>query len=282
MAQLMQMRRRIKTIETIKKVTNAMRLIAMSGHSKLKSREITIHNYTDSLEQLFYQVKSLIPVDFDPLVRASSKPKQTPLIILIGSHKGLCGTFNEALFKLFEMTFPDSAPIDLIALGNKAISCAQTRHSSLLIETFDKFSRTTLNETVWRLTKIILHPDHPYQRVMIASNVLKTFFIQKPTITQLLPLDPRKKIASTADTFDDYIWEQPIDQLARDLAQLYIEAQLHNALFQSLLAEQAARFISMDNATRNAEGLLDMTKLQYNKLRQAKITREITELVSSV
>lgn len=76
--------------------------------------------------------------------------------------------------------------------------------------------------------------------------------------------------------------EQPAEQLARDLAQLYVEAQLHQALFQSLLAEQAARFISMDNATRNAEGLLDLSKLQYNKLRQAKITREITELVSSL
>jgi len=277
----MQMRRRIKTIETIKKVTNAMRLIAMSGHSKLKGKEITIHGYTQAIEQLFYQIKALTPPEFDPLMRPGTILNPTPLVILVGSQKGLCGAFNEALFKLFETSFPSATPIDLIALGTKAIAFAA--HTSLpMIESFEKFSRANLNETVWRLTKIINNSERPYRTVLIAGNVLKTFFNQKPTIAQILPLDPYKKVDFRSDMFDDYIWEQPATQLARDLAQLYIEAQLNQALFQSLLAEQAARFISMDNATRNAEGLLDLSKLQYNKLRQAKITREITELVSSM
>lgn len=282
MAQLMQMRRRIKTIETIKKVTNAMRLIAMSGHTKLKSKETIIHSYTQAIEQLYYQIKALTPPEFEPLMRPGTVVNPTPLVILVGSHKGLCGTFNEALFKLFESSFPATTSIDLVALGSKAIAFAQTYSNIPLLERFEKFSRTNLNETVWRLTKIIQKPEKPYHTVLIASNVLKTFFNQKPVITQLLPLDPNKKIDIRSDLFDDYIWEQPAEQLARDLAQLYIEAQLHQALFRSLLAEQSARFISMDNATRNAEGLLDMSKLQYNKLRQAKITREITELVSSL
>jgi F-type H+-transporting ATPase subunit gamma len=82
--------------------------------------------------------------------------------------------------------------------------------------------------------------------------------------------------------FEDYMWKQPPQSIIKDLAYLYLTAKLHTILFQSLLAEQAARFLSMDNSTRNAEGLLELSKIQYNKLRQAKITKEINELVSSM
>lgn len=282
MALLIQMRRRIHTIETIKKVTNAMRLIAMSGHSNLKNKEVAIKQYAHIVEKLFYQIKALIPETFDPFARSGITPRTQPLVILVGSHKGLCGTFNEALLKLFATKFPPNEVIDIIALGNKAIHYCQKNYPNLLIKTFEKFSYSTLKDTVWQLSKDITHTDHPYQTVLIASNYLKTFFVQQPAITQLLPLDPNKEIGYQADSFEDYIWEQPVEYIAQDLAMLYIEAQLHEALFKSLIAEQAARFVSMDNATRNAEGLLDVTKLQYNKLRQAKITREITELASSI
>lgn len=282
MALLIQMRRRIHTIETIKKVTNAMRLIAMSGHSNLKIKEITIKEYAQSIEKLFYQVKALTPETFDPFAHLGVTVRTHPLVILVGSHKGLCGSFNEALFKLFEAKFPSDAKIDIIAIGNKAIHYCQKNYPNQLIKTFEKFSYSTLKDTVWQLSKVISHTDHPYQTVLIANNYLKTFFVQQPAITQLLPLDSNKEIGYQADSFEDYIWEQPVEYIAQDLALLYIEAQLHEALFQSLIAEQAARFLSMDNATRNAEGLLDVTKLQYNQLRQAKITREITELASCI
>jgi F-type H+-transporting ATPase subunit gamma len=80
---------------------------------------------------------------------------------------------------------------------------------------------------------------------------------------------------------EQYTWEQNPSDILDDLALQYLTATMYRLLFQSLLAEQAARFISMDNATRNAKQLLEDTQLQYNKLRQAKITRELTELSAS-
>jgi F-type H+-transporting ATPase subunit gamma len=283
MAQLIQMRRRIKTLETFKKIFNAMRLIAMSGHAKLKNKESAITEYTATVEQLYYQIKALTPPEFDPLHKMGTTFNPKTLVIVVGSHKGLCGTFNESLFKLFENSFAQTSTIDVIALGNKAIDYTKKNRQEALITSFEKFSRTTLQETVWRLTQLILHQERPYQTVVVAHNMLKTFFTQKPVITPLLPIATMPvKPTDHEQQFEDYIWEQPVKQIAQDLVQLYIEAQLHRSLFQSLIAEQAARFLSMDSATRNAEGLLDLTSLQYNKLRQAKITREITELVSSM
>ena len=132
-------------------------------------------------------------------MRPGTIPNRQPLVILIGSHKGLCGAFNEALFKLFETSFPSSSSIDLVVLGTKAIAFTQTHTNIPMIDRFEKFSRSTLNETVWRLTKIIQNPERPYSTVLVASNMLKTFFNQKPTITQLLPLDPNKKIDIRSD-----------------------------------------------------------------------------------
>ena len=108
-------------------------------------------------------------------------------------------------------------------------------------------------------------------------------FLYKSPVKQcsfLLPIEQE----NTAEPLskDDYLWEQSPNDLLDQLAYQTLEVQLHYLLFESLLAEHAARFISMDNATRNAQSLLEETQLQYNKLRQAKITKELTELVSNI
>lgn len=117
--------------------------------------------------------------------------------------------------------------------------------------------------------------------VMVFSNRLKTFFIQKPHEQVLIPFSPLANNTQTNSTAE-YYWEQNPKELLDQLAYQTIEAQLYYLIFESLLAEHAARFISMDNATRNAQTLLEDNLLQYNKLRQAKITKELTELVSSM
>ena len=120
-----------------------------------------------------------------------------------------------------------------------------------------------------------------FTSVTIISNTFKSFFVQKPTITQLIPFDQKKIIALVEPPAEGYLWDEQPDKILDKLAAHYIEAQLQHLVFQSLLSEHAARFISMDNSTRNANSLLETTKLEYNKLRQAKITTEITELSGS-
>ena len=110
---------------------------------------------------------------------------------------------------------------------------------------------------------------------------LKTFFVQKATITQLIPFDSASITANTEQSTEEYLWDETPNDILDKLAVQYIEAQFQHLIFQSLLSEHAARFISMDNSTRNANNLLAATKLEYNKVRQAKITTEITELTGN-
>jgi F-type H+-transporting ATPase subunit gamma len=287
MSQLIQMRRRIKTIETIRKITNAMRLIAMSGHSKLKRKEELVKNYNSQVEQLYKQIRTHVPENYNPRAPQTS-PTAPELIILVGSQKGLCGNFNTSAFKLFEgYTQPETQP-HIITIGRRAVDYVHDKNYKYIIKEVGKFNTTNIHEIVAHISAIINNPENCYSRVTIISNVLKTFFAQRPAINQLLPLltdstdNESGEEQHENNLFEDYMWEQAPQSIIKDLESLYLEAKLHAILFQSLLAEQAARFLSMDNSTRNAEGLLEQSKIQYNKLRQAKITKEINELVGSM
>lgn len=288
MSQLIQMRRRIHTIETIRKITNAMRLIAMSGHSRLKHKEELVKTYNKQVEELYQQIRAQIPESYDPLARHIS-PQGPELIILVGSQKGLCGNFNSNAFKLLEGYIQSGTNPHIIAISKRAVDFVRDKKYGTLIESINKFSTTNIKEIVARISEIINKPESRYSRVTIISNVLKTFFAQRPIISQLLPLstesatvDAESKHHEDTTLFEEYVWEQTPQSIIKDLAYLYLEAKLHAILFQSLLAEQASRFLSMDSSTRNAEGLLELSKIQYNKLRQAKITKEINELISSM
>jgi len=101
------------------------------------------------------------------------------------------------------------------------------------------------------------------------------------TAITLVPTQ-RSQVSGTLAPHEGYYWEQEPAEVLNSLVITYLEARIEQLLFQSLLAEHAARFVSMDSSTRNAKNLLDATKLQYNKLRQAKITKELTELTGSL
>jgi F-type H+-transporting ATPase subunit gamma len=283
MSQLIQMRRRIATIETIHKITNAMRLIAMSGHSRLKHKEELILNYKKQIEELYQQIHTQIPQDYDPMAQHID-PQAPELIIVIGSQKGLCGGFNSHLFQFFEHYVQSNNKPKLITIGKRATDYIPDKKYGHVLLSRSTFNINNIHTLVSEISQIISEPEVRFSRITVISNILKTFFTQRPAAHRLLPLEPEvtQEAPKKPVVFEGYLWEQTPQSIINDLAYLYLEATLHALLFQSLLAEQAARFISMDNSTRNAESLLESYKIQYNKLRQAKITKEINELVSSI
>ena len=277
MSQLIQMNQRINAIETIKKITHATRLIAMSAHTRLAHKEPALKNYQEEVSKLFSHLASC---QHEPIPLFSlDENAQGKLIILVGSQKGFCGTFNVALFKYFELKFKNLSKDDaLIAIGKKAIDYTAKKKLTPL-ETFINLSSATLNNITDLLTKSIIKNLPHYKEIIIISNEPISFFHQKPHITQIFPIPtPENKKECNLDA---YIWPEPRLEILIHLAKLYLTANVQATLFSSLVAEQAARFHSMDNATRNAEELLDVMRRDYNKLRQTKITRELIELSSS-
>jgi F-type H+-transporting ATPase subunit gamma len=280
MAKLIQLRQRIKAIETIKKITHAMRLIAMSTHSHLKSVQDPLSSYTHALDAIFAELSAMAHTWQNPIIHPTSQKNGKTLLIIIGSQKGLCGSFNTNLFKLISYHLDKKLypHLELIVIGQKAIDFSKTlpypiKHS------YKKLNEARIESIAQEVMHSLVYASPFYQSVVIASNIVKSFFTQKPHITKLIPFElPATK---KNELLDDYIWHQPSQEILDTLIPQYLASQIYYYLFQSLLAEHAARFISMDSATRNANSLLETTRLEYNKLRQAKITKELTELVGS-
>jgi len=277
MSQLIQMNRRINAVETIKKITHATRLIAMSSHTRLVNKEPIITNYKDEVKKLFAQLITN-ETDWQTKILRLSPTAPGSLIILIGSQKGFCGTFNVVLFKLLEAAmYKKNESNGFIAIGKKATQHLN-KNKIKPIEAFTNLSTETLPNITELLTTSILSQLPNYKEVILFSNQPKTFFVQKPEKTVILPMAP---LSSKKAKSEAYIWPESEEKILRILSHLYLQISIESSLFSSLVAEQAARFHSMDNATRNAEELLEAMQRDYNKMRQAKITTELIELASS-
>jgi F-type H+-transporting ATPase subunit gamma len=280
MAQLIQLRARIKAVETIKKITHAMRLIAMSSHSRLRVKEEPFATYLNALSALASMVRYNAPdwkhTHLMPVHTATNQH----LVILVGSQRGLCGNFNSALFHFFEATVNTEHTM-IIGVGKKAVGYLISHGRFPIAAIYPDLSMAAIPAIAQQLMQHILAAPQPFTTVSVVSNQLKTFFIQKPQITQLIPF-AYKNNPSIELSLQDYLWEEEPKEVLEYVIVQMLEAHIQHLLFQSLLAEQAARFISMDSATRNAQGILDTIKLSYNKLRQAKITKELTELSSTL
>jgi F-type H+-transporting ATPase subunit gamma len=282
MSELIQMRNRIKAIETIKKITHAMRLISMSSHSHLKKQQETLAEYTTMINTLFLKIQKHESQWTHPIIYPNQNGSTKKLIILIGSQKGLCGSFNNLLFQSFAKQTNASEPVSIIAVGKKAVDYVNEKAPNTLIATYPEFNTGRLSTIAQSLSSTIMQQEIAYTSVTIWSNVFKSFFAQKPEQKKLIPFDTTDTQSIPIEiTPEGYLWEHTPQEVLNNLAAQYIEASIYHTLFESLLAEQAARFISMDSSTRSAQNLLDETRLQYNKIRQAKITNELTELIGS-
>jgi F-type H+-transporting ATPase subunit gamma len=295
MSKLIQMRRRIKAIETLKKVTHAMRLISMSSHSRLKSKQQFLSHYVSTIQRLFATAlesdrtwrNPIMQPDHTPAPANSTDSVPKQLIIVIGSQKGLCGNFNSMLInKLAQISdLNNSEKTAVIVVGKKAHETIKNIAPLSIIKTYDNFTASTFLSIAPALINTITTAATPYQKVVAISTISKSFFLQVAHETTLIPLPQApaqtERTPHQALPAKDYIWDHSQQETLTALAYYYLEAHIEQLLFESLLAEQAARFISMDGSTRNAQTLLNETQLQYNKTRQAKITRDLTELVSS-
>ncbi len=278
MPQLIQLRQRITAIETIKKTTNAMRLISMSMLSRLRAQKAHFDRYKHEVDNLLAEVILLVPSAATHQV--ISQESNRHLIIIVGSQKGLAGVFNVGLAQFFmEEALPLPKSTELVAVGKQIIQFLRA-HSIIPDNTYPTFSASNFITIAHDLVQKITNT--PYATVTIYSTYPRTFFIQKPHKTRIVPFTPPLSTAPARQhTVHNYIWEQSPEATYEYLLKLSRKVMLQQALLESLLAEQSSRFLSMDAATRNADNLLATMRLDYNRLRQANITRELTDLVGS-
>lgn len=267
MPQLIKLRQRIKLIGTIQKITQAMRLVSMSVHSRLNNQLIYLKSYQSELNRTFLALQHANNANLKTTI-------DKKLIILIGSQKGLCGAFNQEVLNKYNTIHQNDSTTELIVIGKKLIDTVQQKYT--INRRIPKLTPTVLSEISTKIFTYITQQKN-FSEVICISNQSKSFFAHTTKITQIIPL-PTTTLANSPSDLDPYIWEQSEAEIYQLLIANQIKLNIYCTLFDSLIAEYSARFRSMDNAARNARTLLEAAERQYSKLRQAKITGELVEL----
>ena len=277
MSQLIHMRQRIKAVETIKKITSAMRLISRSFHTRLDKQKKPLAEYRTTLCQLLAHVTNFCPEWTNSRFFPDAATPKKELFILIGGQKSLCGNFNSGIFYWIDKNR------SILTDSHTTVLCAGKKVNDYLIKravpvnySFPEVKTSNIHMVTQEFLNVFMHSTEFYTDVVVISNSSKSFFSYETHTTALIPFigcagsQPQEQLT-------DYEWEHSPEMVVQLLAENILKTSIRTALFESLHAEQSARFISMDNATRNANNFLDSMKLQYNKARQAKITKELTE-----
>jgi len=280
MSHIIQLRQRIKTVELIQKTTHAMRLTSMSTHTRLHKRQSLLTRYSKELETISTLVKEDC-AHFVPQFQQPREPRH--LTIVIGAQKGLCGAFNIRLFRFFEQENAHTSPGSTIAIGKKIIEQLSPKYP--LHYSFPLFSASNFFAISKELCEHIFGQTG-YTQVTIFSSYPQSFFIQQPIKTVIeVPAPYDDTVAPEFDarsTSSERIYDNSAPSIQAFLEHSFIKIRLEELLFNSLIAEHAARFVSMDSSSNNAQKVLETMYRDYNKLRQASITRELIDLMSGL
>ena len=257
----------------------------MSFYNKLERAHDPLRQYSDAIRDLFSYVQIRGGVWYNPILCPRDILDSRPLYIVVATTKGLCASLNSNLFRYLEQALfidKNQKPV-FIAIGQKAINYLRDSNHGELMATYSDIDSNNFIALADDLIEKILHNNVIYSSVTVFSNETKSFFLQKPSKTTIIPL--QVTTAPAAQPFednDDVIWEQPQNDVMNDLALRYLRSRMIYLFFQAISAEHAARFMAMENSTNNAEKYLERLTSQFNKLRQSLITKEISELSSSL
>jgi F-type H+-transporting ATPase subunit gamma len=296
MSHLAHLKRRIRSIKTTKKLTHAMRLISMSLYSKLDKERIATEHHQQAYVSLFKSLRARCPQWKSDVFFPEDVLNSHPLFIIISSTKGFCGGLNNMLFRYTEQKLfvEEHQKATFITVGKKAIDFVEKHDLGPIAATYADLNSNNFADIAHSIIKFITAAQPHHSSVTVYSTFFKNFFAQKPSKTDLIPLvspeEPETQEASqeaTPETPDEFlliepVWEQDKIETVSYAAQRTIETIMTYILYQALISEYAARFVAMDGATTNAENYLETLTLQFNKLRQALITREVSELSANL
>ncbi|MDR9408871.1 MAG: ATP synthase F1 subunit gamma [Balneolaceae bacterium] len=289
MANLRDIRNRISSIKNTQQITKAMKMVAAAKLRKAQQRMNATRPYSKKMGQV---VSKLVSTQKDLLNDLLRKPEETKriLLIVIGSDRGLCGGFNNNLFRKVEgvisdeySTFNDQGHLELITIGKKASGYFKKRDYNV-IEAFPGFFDDLNYEETSEIMTFASEKfvEEYYDKVLIAFNEFKTVITQNRLIEEALPLKTESigEEEEESSTNKDYIFEPDPVSILEKLLPVHLNMQLWRAVLESNASEQGARMAAMDNATENAKELEQDLKLEYNQARQSAITTEISEIVS--
>lgn len=281
MATLREIRRRIASVENIKQVTEAMRVVAAARLRRAQENILATRPFAEKFNAILSHLIAQIENPTHPLLE--NRELKNVCLISISADRGLCGSFNSNVIRGTTervQHYQDAgAAVKIICVGRRTRDYFARRDYEVIAEYVNIFRDLKFESAV----DIVHEFEHLYtalqiDRVEVIYNNFKSAILQTVLVEQLLPLTPE---APTGDElFLDYLYEPGQEEIFQSVLAKHLNMQMWKVLLDSNAAEQAARMAAMENATRNATDLIDELILQRNRARQTQITTEISEIVS--
>jgi F-type H+-transporting ATPase subunit gamma len=296
MANLLDIRRRIRSVKNTQQITRAMKMMSAARLKRAQDRVVTARPFANKMMEVLGELASRTDENFHhPLLDARGDERY--LVVLITADRGLCGAFNTNLIKAAQafVREHEGKTIEMLPIGRKGRDFFRRRSMTFVNEYVGLTGKGSVaySEAVDIARDVIerFREDTELDKVFIIYNEFKSVLSQRVVIEQLLPVSRTTEApdataagagagAPPLVNLTEYIYEQPPAEIFSRLLPRLIETQIFRALLESVASEHGARMTAMDSASKNAGELIGSLTLNMNRIRQAAITNEIIEVVS--
>ena len=282
MPSLKAIRKRIASVKNTQKITRAMKLVAAARLRKAQEAIVAARPYSTALERVVSELAGRAGRDAHELL--ADRPGRRAEVVVLTSDRGLAGSYNAQVIRRSEALLgdelSDSEEVGLRVIGRKGNEFFKRRQLGILSYAASPTSLTALDVSRELANHVVGDfLAEKTDRVYLIYSEFKSAMSQKPVVRQLLPIEPRPLGEGEAERAGDFLYEPSKGELLEHLLPLYVQNGIYRASLESIASELGARMSAMDSATRNAGEMIDRLTLQYNRARQAAITKELLEII---
>ncbi len=273
-AGLLEIKKRIKSVENTRKITKAMALVATSKLRRSKKELLVNNKFIESTEPIVRNIATTASEEGANIYFDGNK-SENKLYIVMTSDSGLCGGFNGGVVSFLETLIGDKrSSAKVIVVGNKGISYLRRVQLDTVGEYVDISDSPTVREAKVIVDKALqMYINEEVSEVNIVYSEFVSPVKQQPKVDKILP------IGTLEGETNKSLIEPKLEIVLEDALNVYLKGKIRGILLSSKCSEQSSRMTAMDGATNNANDLLSSLKLKYNRIRQGAITQEINEIV---
>ena len=288
MPSLDDLKKRISSVKSTQKITKAMKMVAAAKLRRAQENAEKGRPYSEKMNNIILNLSNGISdKDNAPKLLIGSGEEKIHLCIVLTSDRGLCGGFNTNIIKkaklYFQKILNENKTLKIITVGSKGYDQLKRIYKENIIENISfKDSKNINYFDADKVGKIIIEKfeKKEFDVCAIFYNQFKNVITQIPQEQQIIPLKNTEKNETPLSDKDNYEFEPEEDEILSNLLPKNISTQIFKAMLENSASEQGSRMSAMDNATRNAGEMVDKLTIEYNRSRQAAITKELIEIIS--
>lgn len=282
MPSLKDIKKRIGSVKNTQQITKAMKMVSAAKLRRAQDAVVASRPYADKMLEVLSSLAAREEAEAHPLL--FSRGKRRALVVILTADRGLCGGFNANICKTAERFVRKNEDgfeaYDLMVIGRKGKEYLKHRPGLNIGKVYENISGATSFGTASLLGQEIVdgYVTEQYDAVYLIYNAFRSAISQVVTTAQLLPIIPREVAEGMQMT--QYLYEPNRGAVLEQLLPKNVEVQIFRALLESVASEHGARMSAMDSASKNAKEMIGKLTLQYNRARQAAITKELMEIIS--